>query len=157
MSVQLYGYDFGGTCVFFSLFYAFFSKIRFRFWWFSNPTWWKKIHRESTTCKWVCEMNRGIHCKSGTSFMVLAVNAGISIWNEECSVFPHFRLPVDHRECALPLSKCHVFPPLFSLQVITYTRKPVDPPAVSEIELDWPAFPLSLPRLVNAWWGLPDS
>ena len=40
-------------------------------------------HRESTTCKWVCEMNRGIHCKSGTSFMGLAVNARISISNEE--------------------------------------------------------------------------
>ena len=42
-------------------------------------------HRESTTCKWVFEMNRGIHCKSGSSFMGLTVNAGISIWNEECS------------------------------------------------------------------------
>ena len=46
-------------------------------------------HRESTTCKLVCEMNRGIHSKSGSSFMGLAVNAGISIWNEECSAFPH--------------------------------------------------------------------
>ena len=46
-------------------------------------------HRESTTCKLVCEMNRGIHCKCGSSFMGLAVNAGISIWNEECSAFPH--------------------------------------------------------------------
>ena len=45
-------------------------------------------HRESTTCKLVCEMNRGIHSKSGSSFMVLAVNAGISIWNKECSAFP---------------------------------------------------------------------
>ena len=48
-------------------------------------------HRESTTCK--CqeceEMNRGIHCKSGSSFMRLAVNAGISISNEECSAFLH--------------------------------------------------------------------
>ena len=31
-------------------------------------------------------MNRGIHCTSGSSFMGLAVNAGISIWNEECSL-----------------------------------------------------------------------
>ena len=37
------------------------------------------------------EMNRGIHCKSGSSFMGLTVNAGISIWNEECSAFPHYR------------------------------------------------------------------
>ena len=25
---------------------------------------WRTRHRESTTCKWVCEKNRGIHCKS---------------------------------------------------------------------------------------------
>ena len=43
----------------------------------------RDLHRESTKCKWVCEINRGIHCKSGTSFMGLAVNAGISISNEE--------------------------------------------------------------------------
>ena len=35
------------------------------------------------------EMNRGIHCKSESSFMGLTVNAEISIWNEECSAFPH--------------------------------------------------------------------
>ena len=33
-------------------------------------------------------MNRGIHSKSGTFFMGLAVNAGISIWNEDCSACP---------------------------------------------------------------------
>ena len=33
------------------------------------------------------EMNRGIHFKSGSSFMGLTVNAGISIWNEECSAW----------------------------------------------------------------------
>ena len=47
------------------------------------------LHKENTKCKWVCEMNRGIHCKSRTSFMGLAVNAGINIWNEKFSAFPH--------------------------------------------------------------------
>ena len=31
---------------------------------------WKRVrdhHTESTTCIWVCEMNRGIHCKLGSS------------------------------------------------------------------------------------------
>ena len=32
---------------------------------------WRARHRESTTCKWVCEMNRGIHCKSGHPFIPL--------------------------------------------------------------------------------------
>ena len=37
MSVQFYGYDFEGTGVFhFFRFYAFFSKISFRSWWFWN-------------------------------------------------------------------------------------------------------------------------
>ena len=44
-------------------------------------------HRENTTCKWVWEMNRGIHCKSGTSFMGLADNARLSISNEESRTF----------------------------------------------------------------------
>ena len=48
-------------------------------------------HRESITCKLVCEMNRGIHCKSGTSCMGLAVNAGLSISNEERQNTPHSR------------------------------------------------------------------
>ena len=43
----------------------------------------RDLHTDSTKCKWVCEMNRGIHCKSGTSFMGQAVNAGIGISNEE--------------------------------------------------------------------------
>ena len=38
-SVQFHWYNFGGTGVFFfSRFYAFFSKINFRFWPFSNST-----------------------------------------------------------------------------------------------------------------------
>ena len=48
-------------------------------------------HRDSTTYKRVCEMNRGIHCKSGSSFMGLAVNAGLSISNEERQNIPHSR------------------------------------------------------------------
>ena len=61
MSVQFYGYSFGGPAVFhFFAFMHSFQKIVSDF--------------------------RGIHCKS---FMGLAVNAGISIWNEQCSAFPH--------------------------------------------------------------------
>ena len=84
MSVQFYGYNFGGTSVFhFSAFMHSFQKFVSDFSDFDS-------HRESTTYKSsVCEMNRGIHCKSGSSFMELAVNAGISTWNEECSAFPH--------------------------------------------------------------------
>ena len=37
------------------------------------------------------EMNRGIHCKSGSSFMGLAVNARLSISNEERQNIPHSR------------------------------------------------------------------
>ena len=33
------------------------------------------------------EYIRSIHCKSGSSFMGLAVNAGISISNEEIRIF----------------------------------------------------------------------
>ena len=51
----------------------------------------KDSHRESTTCKLVCEMNRGIHSKSGSSFMGLGVNAGLSISNEETQNIPHSR------------------------------------------------------------------
>ena len=69
-------------------FYAF--KISFRFWPFSNPAVVERdLHKESTKCKCVCKMNRGIHCKSGTSFMGLVVNAGISISNEERQKIPH--------------------------------------------------------------------
>ena len=53
----------------------------------------KDSHRASTTCKWVCEMNRGIHCESGSSFIVLPVYAGISNWNEECSAFSSLEMP----------------------------------------------------------------
>ena len=90
MSVQFYGYKFGGTVVFH--FFAFkhsFPKLVSDFGDFQTLCVKGDSHRESTTCKLVCEMNRGIHCKSGSSFMGLAVNAGISIWNEECSAFPH--------------------------------------------------------------------
>ena len=55
---------------------------------------WRACHRENTTCKWVCEMNRGIHCKSESSFMGLTVNAGISIWNEESSAIANLSHPL---------------------------------------------------------------
>ena len=75
---------------FFSCFYAFFSKISFRCWPYSDATVVNEISiRKVLNAKWVCEMNRSINCKSGTSFMGLAINAGISIWNEECSAYPH--------------------------------------------------------------------
>ena len=90
MSVQFYGYNFGGTGVlhFFALMHSF-QKLVSDFGDFQTLCVIRDSHRESTTCKLVCEMNRGMHCKSGSSFMGLAVNAGISIWNEECSTFPH--------------------------------------------------------------------
>ena len=50
----------------------------------------RDLHKESTKCKWVRQMNRGIHCKSGTSFMGLPVNACISIWKQEFCAFPHY-------------------------------------------------------------------
>ena len=70
------------------IFYAFFSKNSFRLWPFSNPT----VENEISIRK--DEMNRGIHCKSGTSIMGLAVNAGISTSNhanEERQKIPHSR------------------------------------------------------------------
>ena len=87
MSVQFYGYNFGGTGVFhFIRFYAFFlKKIVSDLGDFQTLCVIRDSHRESTTCKLVCEINRGINSKSGSSFMGLAVSAGISIWNEECS------------------------------------------------------------------------
>ena len=90
MSVQFYGYNFGGTGVFnFFAFMHYFQKFISDFCDFQTLYVIRDSHKESTTCKLVCEINRGIHSKSGSSFMGLAVNAGISIWNEECSAFPH--------------------------------------------------------------------
>ena len=90
MSVHFYGYNFGGTGVFnFFDFMHSFQKLVSDFGAFQTLCVIRDSYRESTTCKLVCEMNRGIHSKSGSSFMGLAVNAGISIWNEECSAFPH--------------------------------------------------------------------
>ena len=92
MSVQFYGYKFGGTGVFhfspLAVMHSF-QKLAPDFGDFQTPCVKRDSHRESTACKLVCEMNRGIHCKSGSSCMGLAVNAGISIWNEECSAIPH--------------------------------------------------------------------
>ena len=91
MSVQFYGYNFGGTGVFhFFAFMHSFQKLVSDFCDFQTLCVKRDSHRESTTCKLVCEMNRGIHSKSGSSVMGLAVNAGISIWNEECSAPPHY-------------------------------------------------------------------
>ena len=90
MSVQFYGYNFGGTGDFhFFAFMHSFQKLVSEFGDFQTLCVIRDSHRESTTCKLLCETNRGIHCKSGSSFMGLAVNAGISIWNEECSAFPY--------------------------------------------------------------------
>ena len=51
--------------LFFSRFFAFFSKISFKFLPFSNPTVVKEISiKKALKFKRVCEMNRGIHCKS---------------------------------------------------------------------------------------------
>ena len=94
MSVQFYGYNFGGTGVFhFFAFMHSFQKLVSDFGDFQTLYVRRDRHRESTTCtcKLVCEMNRGIHCKSGTSFMELAVNARLSISNEERHNSPHSR------------------------------------------------------------------
>ena len=58
-------------------FYAFLKELVSDFGDFQTLCVIRDSHRESTTCKLVCEMNRGIHSKSGSSFMGLAVNAGI--------------------------------------------------------------------------------
>ena len=79
MSVQFYGNNFGGTGVFnFFAFMHSFQKLVSDFGDFQTLCVRRDSHRKS---KLVCEMNRGINCKSGSSFMGLAVNAGISIWN----------------------------------------------------------------------------
>ena len=44
-------------------------------------------------------MNRGIHCKSETSFMGLGVNAGISISNEERQKIPHSSFIINNEKC----------------------------------------------------------
>ena len=81
MSVQFYGYNLGGTGVF--QFFAFmhsFQKLVSDFSDFQTLCVIRDSHREALhvhVCKLVCEMNGGIHCKSGTSFMGLAVNAGL--------------------------------------------------------------------------------
>ena len=71
------------SLIFFSLLCTLFKKLVSDFGDFQTLCGGRDRHRESTTCKWVCEMNRGIHCKSGSSFMGLAVDAGLSISNEE--------------------------------------------------------------------------
>ena len=89
MSVQFYGYNFGGTSVIhFSAFMHCFQKLVSDFGDFETLCVRRDSHRESTTCKSVCELNRGIHCKSGSSFMGLTVNAGLSISNEERQNIP---------------------------------------------------------------------
>ena len=82
MSVQSYGYNFRGTGVFhlFTFMHSF-QKFVSDFADLEILCVRKDSHRERTTCRRVCEMNRGIHCKSGLSFM--KVNARISTWNEE--------------------------------------------------------------------------
>ena len=90
MSVQFYGNNFGGTGFFnFFAFMHSFQKLVSDFGDFQTLCVIRDSHRVSTTCKLVCEMNRVIHSTSGSSFMGLAVNAGMSIWHEECSAFPH--------------------------------------------------------------------
>ena len=85
MSVQFYGYNFGGTSVFhISAFMHSLKTLVSEFGDFETLCVRRDSHRESTTCKSVCDMNRGIHCQSGSSFMGLAVNAGLSISHTRC-------------------------------------------------------------------------
>ena len=88
MSVQFYGYNFGGTGVFFFFSHSF-QKLVSDFGDFETLYVLEKTAIEKALHANECEMNRGIHCKSGSSFMGLAVDAGISTRNEECSAFPH--------------------------------------------------------------------
>ena len=80
MSVPFYGYHLEAQLsFFFSLTMHFFQKLVSELGDFETLCVRRDSHRESTTCKCVCEMNRAIHCKSGSSFMGLAVNAELSI------------------------------------------------------------------------------
>ena len=56
-------------------FYAFLSKIGLRYWWISNPIWWNKVHRESTTCKWVCDSVRWMEA--------FVANLGHPLWGSQ--------------------------------------------------------------------------
>ena len=91
MSVQFYGYNFGGTCVFhFFAFMHSFQKLVSDFGDFQT------LYLEETVIEKALhanegDMNRGIHCKSGTSCMGLAVNARLSISNEERQNIPQAR------------------------------------------------------------------
>ena len=73
--------------------YAFFSKICFRFGWFSKPMCYKRqSYRESTTCKLVCEMNRGTHSKSGKGRIFLIPDANSCIDCEPHKGWPRFTM-----------------------------------------------------------------
>ena len=62
MSIQFYRYNIGGTGVFhFFAFMHSFQKLVSDFGDFETLCGRRDSHRESTTCKSVCEMNRGIH------------------------------------------------------------------------------------------------
>ena len=65
MSVQFYGYNFGGTGVFDYFAFMHSLKIVSDFGDFQTLCVGRDSHRESTICKLVCEMNRGIHCNLG--------------------------------------------------------------------------------------------
>ena len=69
MSVQFYGYTFGGTGIFnFFTFMHYFKKLLSDFDDLENLYRKKKLAWYSIRCKWVCVMNRFIHCTSGSSF-----------------------------------------------------------------------------------------
>ena len=75
MSVQFYGYNFGGTGVFqFFTFMHCFQNLVSDFGDFQTLYVRRDCHRESTTCKWVWgDESRVIHCKYGSSFMGLTM------------------------------------------------------------------------------------
>ena len=80
------GYNFGGTGVFHFFALCILFKNLFHIWGIFKPY---CGGRDPHIEKALNATKRVSDCKSGTSFMGLAVNAGISIWNEECSAFPH--------------------------------------------------------------------
>ena len=92
MSVQFYGYNFGGTDVFdfFALMHSV-QKLVLDFGDFQTLCVIRDSNWDCIRCKWVWTMNWPIYCKYGSSFMGLAVNAGLNITNEERQNIPHSR------------------------------------------------------------------
>ena len=71
-------------------------NISFRFWPFSNPT-----VVEETFIEKALNANECVRRIEALIALImgLTVNAGISIWNEECSAFPHYKKKKERHLC----------------------------------------------------------